>query len=81
MLCSTKYAISYIIINLCFDFCFFKYNFIIFFNIFIFIFFAEYYKFWLKSIDSFSDTDAPVVVVGTRADKLSKDVSSFEKKA
>lgn len=37
--------------------------------------FVDYYKFWLKSIDSFSDTKAPVIIVGTHADKLSKEVS------
>uniref|UniRef100_A0A8W8NYC4 AIG1-type G domain-containing protein n=1 Tax=Magallana gigas TaxID=29159 RepID=A0A8W8NYC4_MAGGI len=33
----------------------------------------NYYKFWLKSIDSFSDTESPVIIVGTHADKLSKE--------
>eukprot|EP00105_Crassostrea_gigas_P030613 XP_011453001.1 PREDICTED: probable serine/threonine-protein kinase roco6 [Crassostrea gigas] len=35
--------------------------------------YRDYYKFWLKSIDSFSDTDSPVIIVGTHADKLSKE--------
>ncbi|XP_065922668.1 uncharacterized protein [Magallana gigas] len=35
--------------------------------------YRDYYKFWLKSIDSFSDTESPVIIVGTHADKLSKE--------
>lgn len=38
-------------------------------------FLLEYYKFWLKFIDSFSDIDVLVVVVGIYVDKLLKDVS------
>ncbi|XP_048741997.2 ankyrin-1-like isoform X3 [Ostrea edulis] len=30
--------------------------------------YKDYYKFWLKSIDSFSDTRTPVIVVGTHAE-------------
>lgn len=41
----------------------------------MFVSFVDYYKFWLRSIDSFSDTDSPVIIVGTHADKLSKEVS------
>lgn len=37
--------------------------------------FVDYFKFWLKCIDSFSDTESPVIIVGTHADKLSKEVS------
>ncbi|XP_052691517.1 uncharacterized protein LOC128169406 isoform X2 [Crassostrea angulata] len=37
--------------------------------------YKDYFKFWLKSIDSFSDTESPVIIVGTHADKLSKEVS------
>lgn len=36
---------------------------------------VDYYKFWLRSIDCFSDTESPVIIVGTHADKLSKEVS------
>uniref|UniRef100_A0A8W8NYB5 COR domain-containing protein n=1 Tax=Magallana gigas TaxID=29159 RepID=A0A8W8NYB5_MAGGI len=35
--------------------------------------FRDYYTFWLRSIDSFSDTESPVIIVGTHADKLSKE--------
>ncbi|XP_052695159.1 uncharacterized protein LOC128173500 [Crassostrea angulata] len=35
--------------------------------------YKDYFKFWLKSIDSFSDTESPVIIVGTHADKLSKE--------
>lgn len=42
---------------------------------YMFVSFVDYYKFWLKSIDSFSDTESPVIIVGTHADKLSKEVS------
>lgn len=41
----------------------------------MFVSFVDYFKFWLKSIDSFSDTESPVIIVGTHADKLSKEVS------
>lgn len=37
--------------------------------------FLDYYKFWLKSIDSFSDSNTQVIVVGTHADEISTDVS------
>lgn len=37
--------------------------------------FSDYYKFWLESIDSYSDTNTQVIIVGTHADKLSKQVS------
>uniref|UniRef100_A0A8W8P0E9 COR domain-containing protein n=1 Tax=Magallana gigas TaxID=29159 RepID=A0A8W8P0E9_MAGGI len=35
--------------------------------------YKDYFKFWLESIDSFSDTVSPVIIVGTHADKLSKE--------
>lgn len=35
----------------------------------------DYYKFWLKSIDSLSDIHAPVIVVGTHAENKSHEVS------
>lgn len=38
-------------------------------------FFADYYKFWVESIDSFADENTPIILVGTRGDKLSKQVS------
>lgn len=41
----------------------------------IYVSFEDYYKFWLKSIDSFCDTQTPVIIVGTRADKISENVS------
>lgn len=34
--------------------------------------YQDYYKFWLQSIDSYSDTTTPVIIVGTHDDKLSK---------
>lgn len=67
--CSLFYGV--LLVCVCVVFCMF---FLI--NYFLLV---EYYKFWLKSIDSFSDTEAPVIVVGTHADKLSKDVSSKKK--
>lgn len=36
--------------------------------------FVDYYKFWLQSIDSFSDEKTPVIVVGTHADKIEETV-------
>lgn len=33
--------------------------------------FRDYYKFWLKSIDSFSGVDTPVIIVGTHAENKS----------
>lgn len=40
-----------------------------------YIFFAEYYEFWLNSIDSFCNKQSPIIVVGTHADKISETVS------
>nr|XP_034322048.1 uncharacterized protein LOC109619131 isoform X2 [Crassostrea gigas] len=37
--------------------------------------YSDYYKFWLRSIDVFSDTESPVIIVGTHEDKVSKEVS------
>lgn len=37
--------------------------------------FLDYYKFWLKSIDSYSDITTPVILVGTHAEEKSKEVS------
>ncbi|XP_062606508.1 uncharacterized protein LOC134268289 [Saccostrea cucullata] len=34
--------------------------------------YKDYYKFWLKSIDSFSDVDTPVIVVASHAENKSK---------
>ena len=34
----------------------------------------EFYRFWLQSIDSYSDTTTPVIVVGTHAEGKSKQV-------
>lgn len=39
----------------------------------------DYYKFWLKSIDSFSGVDTPVIIVGTHAEKKSSAVSKHQK--
>uniref|UniRef100_A0A8W8J0B2 COR domain-containing protein n=1 Tax=Magallana gigas TaxID=29159 RepID=A0A8W8J0B2_MAGGI len=33
----------------------------------------NYYKFWLRSIDVFSDTESPVIIVGTHADGLTEE--------
>ncbi|XP_078340833.1 uncharacterized protein LOC144627513 isoform X2 [Crassostrea virginica] len=35
--------------------------------------YKDYYKFWLKSIDSFSDTHTPVIIVGTHAEGKSEE--------
>ena len=35
----------------------------------------DYYKFWLKSIDSLSDIHTPVIFVGTHAENKSPEVS------
>ena len=35
----------------------------------------DYYKFWLKSIDSLSDIYTPVIFVGTHAEHKSPEVS------
>lgn len=35
----------------------------------------DYYKFWLQSIHSYSDTMTPVILVGTHDEKMSKQVS------
>lgn len=40
-----------------------------------YVFFAEHYEFWLKSIDSFCDKQSPIIVVGTHAEKMSEAVS------
>nr|XP_022297396.1 uncharacterized protein LOC111106843 isoform X2 [Crassostrea virginica] len=43
--------------------------------------FKDYYTFWLKSIDSFSDVKTPVIVVGTHAENMSaQDRKTFFKK-
>lgn len=34
--------------------------------------YKEYYKFWFKLIDSYSDIDSPAIIVGTHAEHLSK---------
>lgn len=36
---------------------------------------ADYHKFWLQSIHSYSDTTTPVILVGTHGDNMSKSVS------
>lgn len=41
----------------------------------MFVSFVDYYKFWLESIDTFVYSGSPVIIVGTHADKLSKEVS------
>ena len=43
--------------------------------LYIFKFILDYYTFWLKSIDSFSDVKTPVIVVGTHAENMSPQVS------
>lgn len=40
-----------------------------------FIYFLDYYRFWLNSIGGFSDPEAQVIVVGTHADQISTEVS------
>nr|XP_034322044.1 uncharacterized protein LOC105340271 isoform X2 [Crassostrea gigas] len=35
--------------------------------------YKDYYKFWLESIDTFVYSGSPVIIVGTHADKLSKE--------
>lgn len=35
----------------------------------------DYYKFWLRSIDSFSDINTPVIVIGTHAENKTAKVS------
>ena len=35
----------------------------------------EFYRFWLQSIDSFCGTETPVIVVGTHAEGISKQVN------
>nr|XP_034327319.1 uncharacterized protein LOC105331374 isoform X2 [Crassostrea gigas] len=35
--------------------------------------YRDYYKFWLRSIDVFSDTESPVIIVGTHADGLTEE--------
>lgn len=35
----------------------------------------DFYNFWLTSIDSFSDTKTPVILVGTHAENKSLEVS------
>lgn len=35
----------------------------------------DYYKFWLRSIDSFSDRNAQMIVVGTHAEETSTEVN------
>lgn len=37
--------------------------------------FLDYYTYWLKSVDRYSDEDAQVILVGTHAENLSEDVS------
>lgn len=46
-------------------------------NISLYSFFVllDYHRFWLNSIDSFSDPKAQVIVVGTHADQISTEVS------
>lgn len=46
----------------------------------LFLSFVDYYKFWLQSIDSFSNPESPVIIVGTHADKLTIKVSSKDEK-
>lgn len=38
----------------------------------------DYYKFWLRSIDSFSDINTPVIVIGTHAENKSAKVSHLK---
>lgn len=38
------------------------------------LYFLDYYKFWLRSIDSFSDINTPVIVIGTHAENKSEQV-------
>lgn len=38
---------------------------------------VDYYEFWLKSIDRFSDESTPVIVVGTHADKIEETVIMY----
>lgn len=45
----------------------------------MFQFNLDYYKFWLKSIDSFSGVDTPVIIVGTHAENKSIAVSKRQK--
>lgn len=40
-------------------------------------FFVDYYEFWLKSIDRYSDESTPVIVVGTHADKIEETVIMY----
>lgn len=42
--------------------------------------FLDYYKFWLESINRFSDKNTPVIIVGTHAEKLSETVSMIWEK-
>lgn len=44
-----------------------------------FIYFLDYYRFWLNSIGGFSDPEAQVIVVGTHADQISTEVSCNNK--
>lgn len=44
------------------------------------IYFLDYYKFWLRSIDSFSDINTPVIVVGTHAEDKSEKVRLVQRK-
>lgn len=41
----------------------------------IYVSFKDYYMFWMKSIDRFCDKQTPVIIVGTRADKIPEKVS------
>lgn len=43
------------------------------------LYILDYYKFLLRSIDSFSDINTPVIVVGTRAEKKSEKVRLITK--
>lgn len=38
------------------------------------LYFLDYYKFWLRSIDSVSDINTPVIVIGTHAENKSEQV-------
>lgn len=46
-------------------------------SVYFCILFVDYYKFWLKSIDRFSDESTPVIVVGTHADKIEETVIMY----